>query len=119
MSVVVPPWAAAIVPVSKSSAEVVPPKGMSRWVWTSMPPGITSLPEASITVSAGMVSPWPMSVIDALVDVEVGLVAVGGGDDGAVPDEGRAHAQSLSRLAFQALSVRSVPRSQRRSLGSA
>ena len=37
--VVVPPIAAARVPVSKSSAELVPPKGMSRWVWASMPPG--------------------------------------------------------------------------------
>ena len=63
MSVVVPPWAAASVPVSKSSAEVVPPNGMSRWVWTSMPPGITSLPEASSTVSAGSVSPWPIRVM--------------------------------------------------------
>ena len=43
--------------VSKSSAEVVPPNGMSRWVCTSMPPGITSLPEASITVSAGRLRP--------------------------------------------------------------
>jgi len=31
--------AAARVPVSKSSALVVPPKGMSRCVCTSMPPG--------------------------------------------------------------------------------
>ena len=38
---VVPPNAAATVPVSKSSDEVVPPNGMSRCVWTSMPPGIT------------------------------------------------------------------------------
>ena len=42
--VVVPPNAAARVPVSKSSAEVAPPNGMSRWVWTSMPPGSTYLP---------------------------------------------------------------------------
>src|SRR5947209_348958 len=39
MSVVVPPKAAAMVPVSKSSELVVPPKGMSRCVCTSMPPG--------------------------------------------------------------------------------
>src|SRR5215472_13355144 len=53
---VVPPNAAARVPVSKSSAEVVPPNGMSRWVWTSMPPGITYIPAASITAAplAGM-----------------------------------------------------------------
>ena len=42
--VVVPPKAAARVPVSKSSEEVVPPNGMSRWVWQSMPPGITYMP---------------------------------------------------------------------------
>ena len=66
MRVVVPPWAAAMVPVSKSSAEVVPPNGMSRWVWTSMPPGMTSLPEASTTVSAGRFSPWPMRVMTPL-----------------------------------------------------
>src|ERR1035441_7226698 len=50
--VVVPPKAAARVPVSKSSLEVVPPKGMSRCVCTSMPPGSSSMPEASITRSA-------------------------------------------------------------------
>ena len=61
-----PPWAAATVPVSKSSADVVPPKGMSRCVCTSMPPGMTSIPEASITLSAGRFSPWPMSVITPL-----------------------------------------------------
>ena len=61
--VVVPPWAAATVPLSKSSAEVVPPNGMSRWVWTSMPPGITSFPRASTTVSAGVFRPWPMVVM--------------------------------------------------------
>ena len=49
---VVPPNAAAIVPVSKSSVDVVPPNGMSRWVWTSMPPGMTYWPDASIVRSA-------------------------------------------------------------------
>ena len=61
--VVVPPKAAAMVPDSKSSAEVVPPNGMSMWVWTSMPPGRTNLPLASITLSAGIVSAVPMVVI--------------------------------------------------------
>ena len=65
-TVVVPPWAAAMVPLSKSSAEVVPPNGMSRCVCTSMPPGITSLPEASTTVSAGTLRPCPMSVMRPL-----------------------------------------------------
>src|SRR6266446_522188 len=49
MMVVVPPKAAARVPVSKSSLEVVPPNGMSRCVWASMPPGSSSIPEASMT----------------------------------------------------------------------
>src|SRR5215470_3418005 len=52
ISDVVPPQAAARVPVSKSSAENVPPNGMSRWVCTSMPPGMTYLPVASIDWSA-------------------------------------------------------------------
>ncbi len=47
--VVVPPWAAAMVPVSKSSDATVPPNGRSMWVWTSMPPGMTRRPLASIT----------------------------------------------------------------------
>src|SRR5215471_7530017 len=51
-SEVVPPQAAARVPVSKSSAENVPPNGMSRWVCTSIPPGMTYLPVASIDRSA-------------------------------------------------------------------
>ncbi len=56
MMVVTPPQAAAMVPVSKVSEANVPPKGSSMWVWTSMPPGITYLPVASIVVSA--VTPW-------------------------------------------------------------
>ena len=47
--VVVPPQAAALVPVSKVSEANVPPKGSSMWVWTSTPPGTTSLPVASMT----------------------------------------------------------------------
>ena len=56
--VVVPPHAAARVPVSKSSAATVPPKGISMWVWPSTPPGMSYLPVASMTVSA--VQPWPV-----------------------------------------------------------
>ncbi len=52
ISVVVPPKAAAMVPVSKSSALVVPPKGISRCVCTSIPPGITKHPAASTTLPA-------------------------------------------------------------------
>src|SRR5918997_236487 len=51
MIMVVPPAAADSVPVAQSSAVTVPPKGMSMWVWASMKPGMTNLPEAS-TVSA-------------------------------------------------------------------
>src|SRR3954468_23812652 len=50
--VVVPPQAAARVPVSNVSEAWVPPKGLSMCVWPSMPPGMTYFPLASITVSA-------------------------------------------------------------------
>ena len=50
--VVVPPQAAARVPVSKSSEDRVPMIGISIWVWTSTPPGTTSLSEASMTSAA-------------------------------------------------------------------
>ena len=39
--IVVPPASAAAVPLSKSSAEWVPMKGISMWVCGSMPPGMT------------------------------------------------------------------------------
>ena len=48
--VVVPPSAAATVPLAKSSIVVVPPNGMSRCVCGSMKPGNTYAPDAS-TVS--------------------------------------------------------------------
>ena len=41
MMVVVPPQAAARVPVSNVSTENVPPNGISMCVCTSMPPGST------------------------------------------------------------------------------
>ena len=73
--VVVPPQAAARVPVSKVSEARVPPNGISMCVCASMPPGITYLPVASMTCrrspsrsapstvepgasSAAIVSPW-------------------------------------------------------------
>src|SRR5712691_11465479 len=55
--VVVPPNAAAVVPVSNVSAEDVPPNGISMCVWTSIPPGSTYLPVASITESACAMEP--------------------------------------------------------------
>jgi hypothetical protein len=45
--IVVPPASAAAVPVSQSSAVIVPPNGMSMWVWPSMKPGMSSLPATS------------------------------------------------------------------------
>src|SRR3954447_19982573 len=65
MIVVVPPHAAAVVPVAKVSAENVPPNGISMWVCASMPPGITYFPAASMTVSA--VSNTPGAVTAAIV----------------------------------------------------
>src|SRR5215467_739530 len=49
MIVVVPPNAAARVPVSNVSLANVPPNGSSMWVCASTPPGITYLPVASTT----------------------------------------------------------------------
>ena len=54
---VVPPNAAARVPVSKVSDDWVPPNGISIWVWGSTPPGSTSFPVASMTRSAATSRP--------------------------------------------------------------
>ena len=62
MIVVVPPQAAARVPVSKVSEAAVPPNGSSMWVWASMPPGMTYLPVASMTVSTDAARSVPSSV---------------------------------------------------------
>ena len=57
MIVVVPPHAAARVPVSNVSAENVPPNGISMCVCTSIPPGSTYWPAASmIRSTSGTVS---------------------------------------------------------------
>jgi hypothetical protein len=61
--VVVPPNAAEVCPDSTSSIVTVPPKGMSRCVWGSTPPGSTYLPEASIVRSAWMSSDSPIREI--------------------------------------------------------
>src|SRR6266481_436556 len=55
--VVVPPQAAARVPVSNVSTENVPPNGISMWVCTSIPPGRTYSPVASII--------WPAAAAQA------------------------------------------------------
>src|SRR5690625_116552 len=59
--VVVPPWAAARVPVSKVSDACVPPNGISMWVWASIPPGMTYLPVASMTRSTDAARSVPSS----------------------------------------------------------
>lgn len=45
---VVPPARAALEPWLKSSTVVVPRYGIWKWVWMSMPPGITIFPLASM-----------------------------------------------------------------------
>src|SRR2546428_2806100 len=57
---VVPPNAAARVPVSKSSDDFDPPNGMSMCVCASIPPGRTYFPVASIVLSAAMSSDKPI-----------------------------------------------------------
>src|SRR5688572_7668841 len=66
--VVTPPHAAARDPVSKVSEAKVPPNGSSMCVCTSIPPGITYLPAASITRSAPCAAAekcpgWPTATI--------------------------------------------------------
>src|SRR5258705_733238 len=52
-TVVLPPKAAARVPLSKSSAMTMPgPLGCDKWTWLSMPPGRTSRPLASMICPA-------------------------------------------------------------------
>ena len=58
---VVPPNAAARVPVSKVSDDSVPPNGISMWVWGSTPPGSTRRPVASMTRSAETVKSRPIT----------------------------------------------------------
>ena len=58
---VVPPQAAARVPVSKVSEAFVPPNGSSIWVWASIPPGITYRPLASTTSSTAASRSTPSS----------------------------------------------------------
>src|ERR1700732_3687755 len=59
MIVVVPPQAAARVPVSNVSTENVPPNGISMCVCTSIPPGSTYLPVAPMIRSAVMLTSRP------------------------------------------------------------
>ena len=48
---VVPPARAAFDPWAKSSTVVVPRYGIWKWVWISMPPGITIFPLASMVLT--------------------------------------------------------------------
>src|SRR6266566_4269306 len=65
--VVTPPHAAARVPVSKVSDAAVPPNGSSMCVCTSIPPGMTYFPVASIVVSAVTPSARPGAYSAAIV----------------------------------------------------
>ncbi len=104
--VVVPPHAAARVPVSNVSMASVPPNGSSKWVWASIPPGITYLPVASMTVSTDAATSVPRSsepgcstatmVSPSMSDV--GGAAAGRRDDGAVLDECGGHVGRPRRL---------------------
>ena len=90
--VVVPPQAAARVPVSKSSAENVPPNGISRWVCTSMPPGMTYWPVASSVWSTAPAQRAGVRGIEQgghglAVDEHVGGGRPGRGDHRATADE--------------------------------
>ena len=78
---VVPPYAAARVPVSKLSEDTVPPNGISIWVWGSIPPGMTSLPVASMTVSASITRSLADQGDGLVADEYVGVVVVDRGDD--------------------------------------
>ena len=75
--VVMPPHAAAVVPVSNVSEASVPPNGISMCVWTSTPPGTTYLPVASIVRSAVMPSDstWPGIRTAAIVSPSISTSA--------------------------------------------
>ena len=95
--VVVPPKAAARVPVSKVSLANVPPNGSSMWVWTSMAPGITQRParvDGLVGAHAGAGEVGPDGGDRLAVDEDVGGLRALGGDDDAVGDE-RAHRSLL------------------------
>ena len=62
----VPPNAAARVPVSNVSIANVPPNGSSMCVWTSMPPGMMYFAVASI-VSSTAAMPFMPAPIAAIV----------------------------------------------------
>ena len=108
MIVVVPPKAAARVPVSNVSLANVPPKGSSMWVWTSIAPGITYLPphrwsRPRSTVEIGA------DEGDALaVDEHVGARRRIGVDDGSTGDE-RPHRSSVF-LRFREAPILASPR---------
>ena len=61
MMLVVPPQAAARVPVSNVSDASVPPNGICMWVCASMPPGMTYFPVASTTWSTDAARSVPSS----------------------------------------------------------
>src|SRR5579884_3172942 len=66
-TVVVPPAAAPLLPLSKSSLWVIP--GSLKWTWESMSPGITDRPVASITIE-GLANSSPLAATLAIFPSE-------------------------------------------------
>ncbi len=93
MMVVVPPQAAARVPVSKSSAANVPPKGISMWVWASIAArhdvqaGGVAAVRSTLPARPSLTARGEQRGDRLPVDQHVGRDRPGGGDDRATADE--------------------------------
>src|SRR5918992_866873 len=94
---VVPPNAADVCPDSTSSIVTVPPKGMSRCVCGSMPPGRTYFPRASMTRSASTSKRLADQGDPLVLDEHVSDVVVCRGDDATAFDQD-GHTDLPSRL---------------------
>ena len=105
MIVVVPPKAAARVPVSKVSLAKVPPNGSSMWVCTSIAPGITHLPDGVDRAVGGDVELLADEGDRLAVDQHVGWGGGIGVDDRPALDQ-RAHRFLRHRLNMDGASYR-------------
>ena len=95
MIMVVPPAAAASVPVAQSSAVTVPPNGMSMWVWASIKPGMTSLPDGVYGLGAVRAEVRADGDYLLVLDEHVGPVTAFGRDDGPAGEKKPAHSVLL------------------------
>ena len=87
MMVVVPPAAAARLPLSKSSQNTEPSAvSWSKWTWASMPPGTAIRPVASISFLP-FVQPLAQRHDPAGRDADIAFHHVCGGRDGGVADD--------------------------------